>query len=321
MISPSPLPRTLEASFRDLGSERAAVRASAIRDVVRHAAADGPTRERALPMLERALSADVASSVRAAAAIALADLGARETLPSLLVAVEDDDAMVRQMALTALGEIGDARAGPRLERALRDSRPEVRYQAVIAYARVARDDGPAVARSLASALDDGDSEIRYIAVRLAEEHFVVGDLPGRMAALLDRDDAALAVAAGIYLVRVGDARGRPVVVDVVAERRRSPVVEDEQACVELAGELKLRDAVPFLERRAWGARRTLRWILSWGAGDGASCAWHARTSLAQMGHERARAEIEAELTSWRGETRAAAAIAAARAGIPVPGQV
>jgi HEAT repeat protein len=321
MMSPSPLPRTLEASFRDLASERDAVRASAIRDVVRHASADGAIRMRALPLLERALSSDAAASVRAAAAIALADLGAHETLPSLLVAVEDDDAMVRQMALTALGEIGDPRAQPRLERALRDPRPEVRYQAVIAYARVSRSDVPSVAKALAAALDDDDAEIRYIAVRLAEEHSIVGDLPGHVATLLDRDDDALAVAAGVYLARVGDARGGPIIVDVVAERRKSPIAEDVRACVELAGELGLRDAVPFLERRAWGTRRKLHQILSWGGGDGASCAWHARTSLAQMGHARARAEIAAELTSWRRETRAAAAIAAARAGIPIPGQV
>src|ERR1700733_11351716 len=120
MFAPSPLPRTLEASFRDLGSTSYATRASAIRDVVRHALADAGTRGRAVPLLERALSSDTASSVRAAAAVALADLGAGEALATLLVAVEDEDPNVRQMALTALGEIGDARAAQRLDRALRD---------------------------------------------------------------------------------------------------------------------------------------------------------------------------------------------------------
>jgi hypothetical protein len=55
--------------------------------------------------------------------------------------------------------------------------------------------------------------------------------------------------------------------------------------------------------------------LSWGAGDGASCAWHARIALARMGHERARAEIVADLASWRRETREAAVVAAGRARI------
>ena len=57
----------------------------------------------------------------------------------------------------------------------------------------------------------------------------------------------------------------------------------------------------------------LRSVLSWGAGDGASCAWHARIALARMGHARARAEVLADLTSWRRETREAAVVAAGRA--------
>lgn len=315
MLAPSPLPRTLEASFRDLGSERDATRSSAIRDVVRHALSSDATRARAVPLLERALAGDASAAVRATAATALADLGAHEALPTLLVAVEDDNAHVRQMALTALGEIGDARARPRLERALRDRRPEVRYQAVIAFARVASGDPEAVAGSLASALGDDDPEIRYIAMRIAEEHRVGGALPARAADLMDDADRALAIVAALYLAPLGDARAHAMVLDVVAERLSTPVLEDEQACVELAGELGLRDAIPHLERRAWGTRRALRRLLSWGAGDGASCAWHARTALAKMGHARARSEILADLSSWRSETRDAAVVAAARAGI------
>ena len=41
-------PRNLEASFRDLGSERADVRKSAVLDVVRHASEDKALRDRAL---------------------------------------------------------------------------------------------------------------------------------------------------------------------------------------------------------------------------------------------------------------------------------
>jgi hypothetical protein len=79
--------------------------------------------------------------------------------------------------------------------------------------------------------------------------------------------------------------------------------------------LSLREAIPHLEGRAWGARRLVRSVLSWGAGDGARCAWHARIALARMGHARARAEILAELESWRRETREAAVVAAGRARI------
>lgn len=321
MFSPSLLPRNLEASFRDLASEKPATRASAIRDVVRHALRSDPARDRAIPLLERALRDDGAPAVRAAAAVALADVGARAALSSLLVAVEDDDPYVRQMALSSLGEIGDARATQRLERALRDHRPEVRYQAVIAFARVAKDDAASVAAALAHALDDDDEAIRYIAMRLAEEFQIDGE-PLRDARVLARaeklvamqaDDAA--VVAALYLARLGEEQGRQVVLDVVAETRRAPSEEDEQACVEMAGELLLRDAIPHLERRAWGTRRVVRSLLSWGAGDTRSCAWHARIALARMGHERARAEILGDLASRRRATREAAVVAAGRARI------
>jgi HEAT repeat protein len=326
MFPPSPLPRTLEASFRDLESQRASTRAAAVRDVVRHAAADDATRGRAIPALERALRADASAEVRRAAAIALADLGAQEALPTLLLAVEDDDGHVRQMALAALGEIGDPRAVSRLERALDDGRPEVRYQAIIAFARVARDDPSAVAGAIARALDDRDGAIRYIALRMAEEHGLDGEplrdprIVARAERLLDGDDAAAAVVAALLLARIGHPRGRQAVLDVVAERRETPEIEDEQACVELTGELGLdgteqRETVAHLERRVWGRRRVLRTVLSWGAGDRASCAWHARIALARLGHMRARAEILADLASFRRETREAAVVAAGRARI------
>jgi hypothetical protein len=226
---------------------------------------------------------------------------------------------VRQMALSALGEIGDARAAQRLSRALRDERPEVRYQAVIAYVRVVRDDPHEVSNALSRALDDPDEAIRYIAMRVAEEHGVDGEplrderIVARAEELIDATDPAVSVVAAIYLARVGSPKGRDVVLAVIAERKRTPELEDEQACVDLAGELSMRDAVPDLERRVWGTRRALRTILSWGAGDAASCAWHARISLARMGHARARAEILDDLTSWRRETREAAVVAAGRA--------
>ncbi|HEX4446768.1 MAG TPA: HEAT repeat domain-containing protein [Polyangiaceae bacterium] len=319
MLAPSPLPRNLEAAFRDLTSERQATRVSAMRDVVRHALGDHQTRARALPLLERALRTDDVSAVRAAAAVALADLVGVEVLSALLLGVEDPDAHVRQMSISALGEIGDARATRRLQRALSDERPEVRYQAVIAYTRVVRDDPAAVADALAGALTDSDEAIRYIAMRVAEEYGVDGEplrdprLSARAAELIDATDAAVSVVAALYLARVGVDKGRAVVLDVIAERRRTPELEDEQACVELAGDLALRDAIPALEQRVWGSRRVLRNVLSWGKGDGASGAWHARIALARIGHERARAEILADLGSWRRETREAAVVAAGRA--------
>src|SRR5580698_9717673 len=86
MFAPPPLPRNLEASFRDLASQKAAVRAEAIGDVVRHARRNDAARARAIPALEQALKGDADARVRAAAAVALADVDGHEALPSLLVA-------------------------------------------------------------------------------------------------------------------------------------------------------------------------------------------------------------------------------------------
>jgi hypothetical protein len=278
-------------------------------------------RVRAIPALERVLQGDADPRVRSAAAVALADVGAHEALAGLLVAVEDADAHVRQMALTALGEIGDGRATQRLERALRDERPEVRYQAVIAYARVAEADAPAVVAALARALDDDDPAVRYIAMRVAEEgrpgaEALRGEaLEARAERLLTSDDPAAAVAAALYLAKLGHAKARAVVVDVVADRLRTPELEDEQACLDLAGSLAMHDAVPWLEKRVWGVRRSVRSLFSWGRGAGGRAAWHARIALARLGHTRARGEIVAELRSWRRATREAAAVAAGRAAL------
>ena len=73
--------------------------------------------------------------------------------------------------------------------------------------------------------------------------------------------------------------------------------------MELAGQLDLREAIPDLERRAWGLGSMVR----------DTCAWHAKIALARMGHARAEGEILRDLESSRQETRAAAVVAAGRA--------
>src|ERR1700733_12538134 len=98
MLAPPPLPRTVDASFRDLSSTRPETRASSIEDLVRHATRDASIRERAIPLLQRALTDDVAG-VRSAAAVGLGDLKADDALPALLVCIEDMDGHVRQMAI------------------------------------------------------------------------------------------------------------------------------------------------------------------------------------------------------------------------------
>jgi HEAT repeat protein len=297
------LRRTLAAALRDVGSAVAATRASAVADLASHGETE---RERVVAALERALS-DAAPEVRSAAAVALADLRAAEALPALLFAVEDDDPEVRQMAMSALGEIGDRRAGERLRRALADTRPEVRFQAVIAYSRVAPLD-----EALAAILDatsDRDSNIRYIAIRCAEE-WSLGAQRAMPAALLDRavslaDDAepAVRVAAAIVLARSGDRRGVEILLDVVRGHLVTHEAEDEAAAVELSGELGIEAARPHLERRAFG-------FLGFGEDR---FAWQALVSLARMGHNRARAKIVRDLRSFFRDRRTLAVAAVGRA--------
>jgi HEAT repeat protein len=320
MLAPPPLPRTLDAALRDLGSSRASTRASAVADLVRHAVLSDEVRARALPLVEAALKSDEAPEVRAAAAVGLGDLRAVEALAALLVAIEDADVQVRQLALNALGEVGDERALPRLERALSDPRPEVRYQAIIAYAKVAKDAWD-VDAALAQACGDSDDAVRYIGLRIAEERIdasggVGGGRPSdRVLAearrRVEKDAPHVALAAAILLAKVGEEpleAARGVILRVVRGGgigEPKPDKEDEREAVELAGALDLRAAIPDLERRAWGLGSVVR----------DTCAWHAKIALARMGHGRATAEILKDLESGRGETRAAAVVAAGRGRI------
>lgn len=328
MLGPPLLPRNLEASVRDLSSTRPDVRASAVEDLVRHARIERDVRARAVPLLTQRLT-DEHPRVRAAVAVALGDLEATEAVTALLVAVEDEDPHVRQMAINALGEIGDLRALPRLRRALKDPRPEVRYQAVIAFARIAdhglasnaRDAAVALGASevddaLFEAASDNDDAIAHIALRVAEERLDHGDAPdGRLLARAralvtgaheGKASPHVVLVAAILLAKAGDERGHDIVLRVVRGEKiggQAPDKEDERAAVELAGELGLKQAIPHLERRAWGVARFVR----------DTCPFHARIALARMGHERAKREILSELGSTRREVLAGAVVSAGRA--------
>lgn len=316
MLAPPPLPRKLDAAIRDLASERGTTRASAIGDLVVHALANDAARLRAVPLLEGALKSDQAPEARAAAAVGLGDLRAIEALPALLVAIEDASLHVRQMALNALGEIGDVRALPRLERALGDPRPEVRYQAIIAYTRVAKD-ATDVERALARACADSDDAVRYIALRIAEERLDApgaappsGDLLAQARARVADHAPHVTLAAAILLAKAGelppDGAARDVILRVVRAGKLggfAPDKEDEREAVEIAGTIGLREAIPDLERRAWGLGSLVR----------DTCGWHAKIALARMGHARASAEILRDLESARVETKSAAVVASGKA--------
>ncbi|MBX3188489.1 MAG: HEAT repeat domain-containing protein [Labilithrix sp.] len=312
MLAPPPHPRNLEASFRDLGSARPDVRASAIEDLSRHARADDDVKKRAIPLLEKRL-ADEHPRVRAAAAVAIGELQAMEVVPAVLLAADDDDAYVRQMALNALGELGDARALPRLRRATSDKRPEMRYQAVIALSRVAAADDDEIGQVLLAATKDDDDAVAHIALRVAEERLDAGKpadprLVTRARALVASASPHLALVAAIFLGKAADEAGHALLMRVVRGEKiggEAPEREDEQAAVELAGELGLVEATPHLERRAWGVMRFVK----------DTCSFHAKIALARMKHPRAIAEIMRDLESTRPDVLGAAVVAAGRARI------
>jgi HEAT repeat protein len=304
MWLPSQLPRKLAACERDVRSDKVDVRASAIGDLVAHTR-DAASRELALGLIAKGL-ADDAPRVRAAAAIALADAdGGEAHALALVAAVDDDDDEVRQLAVTALGELGDAAAVARLLRAAEDDRPSMRYQAVIALARIEAAGAEARVKALLRASSDNDFNIRYIAMRLGEEHFA-RDVPERLrlraVALLEDDEPDVVVAAALFLGHAGDERAKPIVRKVVAGEMRAQR-EDEREAVEIAGALLIREVIPHLEQRAFGLTRHVR----------DTCAFHATIALARMGHPRAVDAIRKDMRSSSTKRREAAAIAAERA--------
>jgi HEAT repeat protein len=302
------LPRSLEAALRDLGAEKPSVRAASAHDLASHV---DEARARVLPALERAL-ADASPLVRKAAATALADANAVDSVPALLAAIRDDDMEVRAAVIASLGELGDTAAVDAVRVALGDARPEVRFQAVIAFPRVARTKKEAI-EALLQATHDDDGFVCQIALRMAEE--VAGDDRNaldervfvRARALLLHGPPKVRVAAAVFLARASKERAdravREVLVAVALEELRSGDGEDEAAAIELCGDLGLAAARPGLERRAF-SRLVLRRD---------RLAWHARVALARMGHERASREILSELASWDRDRRTLAVAAAGRA--------
>jgi hypothetical protein len=241
----------------------------------------------------------------------LGDANANESRQALLEAARHAPVQVREMALAALGEIAAAgkESDPEilalLEAARVDVAPELRFQALIALNRLARE---SLLASLVDASRDLDAEVRQISFRLAEEQVTHGvalpeSLRQRARAALRDDVASVRLAAAILLARVGDACGADVIRDVVERKDRVGSLEDEQAAIELCGELSISDARPALTRRAFGFFGLFRDPL----------AWHARVALARLGDEHAKAVILRGLGAFTRDARTIAVAAVGRA--------
>jgi HEAT repeat protein len=305
----SPLPRSLAATFRDIQSEKAHVRLSALADLVRWA--DSDERSRCIEQLTRALD-DSDEEVQAAAALGLADVGASESIGALIVAAERGAPRVRQLALVAIGELGtpaDPAALGAVRAALANAAPALRFQALVAANRLL--DAAELCTELGRALRDAEPKVRYVACRIAEERFFAnGDalaeraqLGERLLELLSDSDAAVRLAAAIPLARSGSEPGATAVVTALNRRSGALELEDEQAAIELCADLGLLAARPGLTARVWGGL----WVGS------RPLAFQARVALARLGDERAQREILRDLSSLRRATRARAVAAAGQA--------
>jgi HEAT repeat protein len=311
MYAWSPLPRNAGATLRDAAHPKARVRASAIADLVRWASTD--QREACLSTLISLLEKDEDLEVRSAAALALADAEATSALPVLLRAAASGLPRLRQMALVAIGELaepGDDESLAAVRIALASEAPALRFQALVAAGRLMP---PAeLATWLSEALKDSENRLRYIACRIVEERFFsdaahdetrLRDLETMLADRLKDPDADVVVAAAVSLAPRGSAPARQVLIDALNQRRSFAQPEDEQAAIELCGELGSSAARPGLAQRAFG-----------GAWAGRSpLAFAALVALARLGDERARRQILRGLSSWSKSTRAQCVAAAGMA--------
>jgi HEAT repeat protein len=306
MLGFTPLPRTLEASLRDVEDVRPDVRLATLADLKRHARGGS---DPALRALVARLNLDPEPQVRAGAALALADIDARAELEALVTAAADADAGVRQMALLGIGELAEAAHAGSLAAATRglvDPVPAVRYQAIVALARL---QGEGALEALLVGTRDADPEVRHVAFRVAEEVFggsapeqVPLPLLQRARGALRDDNRGVELAAAILLAVLGEEAGRERLVEVLNARRRIVHVEDEIIVVELCGQLGLQKATPGLERRAFGM-----------FGGRTPVSWHARVALAELGHPRAKSAILRGLSAWSRDARTLAVAAAGRA--------
>jgi len=309
----SPLPRSLGATLRDAAHPKARVRLSAVADLARWA----QTQERE-PCLSRLLvlfESDSDIEVRAAAAIAFADAGLHEALPSLLRAAASGPPRVAQMALVAIGELapaGDADALVAVRAALASDAPALRFQGLVAAGRLMS--LTELARCVGEALDEHEPRLRYIACRIVEERFfdeakagspgadpgLSAQLGAKLEPLLSDPDPDVVVAVAVLLAPRGSTAARAALVKALNHRRSFAQTEDEQAAIELCADLGLDAARPGLTARAFGAA----WL-------GASpLAFQARVALARLGDERAKQHILRGLSSWSRSVRAQCVAAA-----------
>jgi HEAT repeat protein len=308
MFGVAQLPRTLAAAERDVGHARRHVRLSVVSDLVRLAMPGAADRDQALRLLTRLLEQDPDPEVRARAAIGMADCEAGpDQVDVLITAARSEYLSVAEMALAALREVcepGERRVTRLLENLVQSKHAAVRFQVVAAGSRLLGDS--AFDKLLTGAFVDEDAKVRALAFRVCEERFDV-ELPefvqGAATKALKDVDRSVRLASAILLAPLGHETARTVLVTALNQRWSMAAPEDEQTVIELAGELKLLDALPGLRRHSRG------WL---GLVPG-RFAWQAQVAMASLGDASAQKAIAAGLRSRESHVRAASALAVGRA--------
>jgi HEAT repeat protein len=309
MFGLAQLPRTMSAAQRDATHSRRHVRLSVINDLVRLSRPGQPDRETGLRVLSTLLAGDADAEVRARAAIAFADCEAGpEVVPALLTAARGEHVGVAEMALAALREIAppeEPRVSSLVKVLARGEHPALRFQAVGAAARVL--DEVAFIDLLTQLLRDPDVKVRGHALRVADERFGGGRIPPSVVraaeAAVGDSEPWVRLAAALLLAPHGHGPAHEVLVSALNQRWPLPAPEDEQALIELVGELGLTQALPGLRRHARG----------WFGLVPGRFAWHSQVAMARLGEQAARKAIAAGLRHRHSHVRAASALAVGRA--------
>ena len=321
---PSPqLPRTLEAALRDLRDDKERVRLSALQDLLR--ATPLPAPDVVCYAVEKILREDPLVTLRAEAAVTLADMAATASIPALIDASTSSNDRLRARALLGLGELmtqpaADATAAKpfdlapqrkmvlaAVQRALSAASAEVRFQALAALHRLAPKD---LFSDVQRHAHDGDEEIRHLALRIAEDLWLKkwGQVPRKTFVKLANtatQDAAprVRLGAALLLNALGEAGATTVIADSINARLRPKDPTDEQMAIQLCGEDNIVEATPGLRKRAFGG-----WL-----GGKDPFQWQARIALTRLGNPRARAAIIRGLSSFWREERTMAVVAAGEA--------
>jgi HEAT repeat protein len=297
-FGPSLLVRRLEAALRDIQSSKVHIRRAAARDLSQYV--DSPARARTVDRLERLVVEDADIEVRAEGVLALADGGATESVGLLIGLARTGVPRIRQIALLAIGELAETGVEDAIEVALEaveSPLPGLRYQGLVTLKNLQQAEALGL---IISKTADADSEVRWVAVRLIDELCLQGSSQGsaptvfgawdaanirKLQPLLEDQDRRVVVAATLLLSRLRVATAIDKLATLLSKSSYKLEPQDEETAIEMIGQLRLSQAKPELERRAW----RLLW-------EGPTT-WPARVALGQLGDRRARQSILQSLYS------------------------